>query len=152
MTVLSPNHEFSDTMILRRIVICSSFASVRLYDTLHARRGKLVLLLKISFAIVVRVEFEIVSVGIRNLTIGVRLSLYMKVPRSSWKERRGGLTRYNPHQIARETDSLGAFPIDSIKGGVVSSLFRTALNWELNELSRHEVIGRAAACLLKLVT
>lgn len=80
----------------------------------------------------------------------------MKVPRSSWKKRwvarTGGLTRYNPHQIARETDSLGAFAIDSIKGGVVSGLFRTALVWELNELSRHEVIGRAAACLLKLVT
>jgi hypothetical protein len=97
-----------------------------------------------------------VSVGIRNLKIGIRFCLYMKVPHTSWKERQvartGGLTRYNPHRIARETDSLGAFPIDSIKGGVVSSLFRTALNWELNELSRRKVIGRAAACLLKLVT
>ena len=96
------------------------------------------------------------SVGNRNLKIGIRLSLFMQVPRSSWKKRwvarTGELTRYNPHQIARETDSLGAFAIDSIKGGVVSGLFRTALIWELNELSRHEVIGRAAACLLKLVT
>lgn len=132
MTVLPPNHKFSATMILRRIAICSSFASVRLYDTLHSRRSKLILLLKISLAIVVRVGFEIVSIGIQNLKIGIRLSLNMKVPRSSWEKRwvarTGGLTRYNPHQIARETDSPGAFAIDSIKGGVVSSLLGTALN------------------------
>lgn len=115
--------------------------------------SQLILLLKISLAIVVCVGFEIVSIGIRNLKIGIRLSLDMKEPYPSWKKRwvarTGGLTRYNPHQIARETDSLGAFAIDSIKGGVVSSLFRTAFSWELNELSRHEVKGRAVACSLE---
>lgn len=60
MTVLRPDHEFSTPMTLGRIAIGSSFVSVRLYDTPHARRGKLILLLNTSLAIVVRVEFGII--------------------------------------------------------------------------------------------